>query len=115
MVSAKGGGAGGGGGPLGAGAAVLVLYGSQTGNAEDIAKGIAAEAAARGITKIELATMNDYEKVRRWRRRDQASTWAGCPCWPALVQPSPSPRPALAQPSPQLALAHPSLAPQPCT
>ena len=78
MVSAMGGGAGGGGGALGAGAAVLVLYGSQTGNAEDIAKGIAAEAAARGITKIELATMNDYEKVRRWKeRRDQASTWGG--------------------------------------
>ena len=63
MVSAMAGGADVGAAKATAGA-VLVLYGSQTGNAEDIAKGIAAEATARGITKIELAPMNDYEKVR---------------------------------------------------
>jgi sulfite reductase alpha subunit-like flavoprotein len=42
---------------------VLVLYGSQTGNAEDIAKGVVAEAARRGYTDVQLAPMNEYEKV----------------------------------------------------
>jgi flavodoxin len=40
-----------------------VLYGSQTGNAEDIAKGVVAEAARRGYTDVHLAPMNEYEKV----------------------------------------------------
>jgi len=45
----------------------LILYGSQTGNAEQIAKDLQLEAASRGYKNVQCAAMNDYEKVRgRW-------------------------------------------------